>query len=58
MTKQFQQEHGDWKQFRSRFNLSESDEVDLHLGERDPDNPYENAMADVIEIVQGNLRHA
>jgi hypothetical protein len=58
MTKLFQREHGDWKQFRSRFSLSSSDEVDLHFGERDQNIPYDEVMDEVISIAEGSLKHA
>src|SRR5437879_3307261 len=35
MTTPFQQGLGSWTQYRSMFDLSESDEVDLHFGPRD-----------------------
>jgi hypothetical protein len=58
MARQFQRESGDWTQYRSRFNLTASDEVDLHCGERDPTEPYENVLAEVIEIVEDRLKRA
>lgn len=58
MTKLFQRGYGDWKQFRSRFSLSPSDEVDLHFGERDPNIPYYRVMAEVMSIVEGSLKLA
>jgi|SRR5579871_3824371 len=58
MTKLFQQGYGDWKQFRSRFNLSASDEVDLHFGKRDQGVSFSDVMDEVIDIVKDSLRHA
>ena len=55
MTKLFQQESGDWTEYRSKFNLAAPDEVDLHGGKRDPTEPHENVMAEVIEIVEDRL---
>jgi len=35
MSKMFQRGSGDWTQYRSKFGLSQSDEIDLHFGMRD-----------------------
>src|SRR5262245_252762 len=38
---------GDWTALRAEFDLTSEDELDLHLGRRDPHVPFENVMADV-----------
>ena len=43
----FQRGSGDWKQYRSMFDLSKCDEIDLHFGERDRSVPYHEVMAEV-----------
>jgi hypothetical protein len=41
----------DWRQYRSQLNLSESDEINLHFGKRDPSSmSYEEAMAGVTNL--------
>jgi hypothetical protein len=47
----FQKGSGDWTQYRSTFGLSKRDEVDLHFGRRDRVVSYEEAMAELINIV-------
>ena len=54
----FQQDSGDWTQYRSRFDLSECDEIDLHLGERDKSIPYDAVMAELTSIIEGSLNEA
>jgi len=51
-------EYGNWIEYRQRFNLSKEDEIDLHFGRRDRDEPYENVMADVAERVTRQLQKA
>jgi hypothetical protein len=55
----FQREAGDWKKYRSRFNLARDDEVDLHRGKRDRFTmSYDDAMAAVAETVRNALQDA
>jgi hypothetical protein len=55
MSKIFQKGWGDWKQYRGPDCL----EVDLHFGERDRRaKSYEQAMAEVTELVERTLREA
>src|ERR1700731_2325358 len=54
----FQQGSGDWTQYRSRFNLSKSDEIDLHFGKRDRSVSYDEAMAELTGIIEGGLKEA
>lgn len=55
----FQKGFGDWKQYRSRFNLSKSDETDLHRGKRDRSIlSFDEAMAEVSSIVERGLKEA
>jgi predicted PolB exonuclease-like 3'-5' exonuclease len=56
--KMFQQGSGDWTQYRSRFNLSKSDEIDLHFGKRDRSVSYDEAMAELTGIIEGGLKEA
>jgi hypothetical protein len=51
-------EQGDWVRYRERLGLLETDEVDLHFGQRDRNVSYEEAMADVKELVGDSLRKA
>jgi hypothetical protein len=51
-------EQGDWVRYRERFGLLESDEVDLHFGQRDRDVSYEEAMANVEQFVRDSLLRA
>jgi hypothetical protein len=55
----FQQSNGDWRQYRSQLGLTESDEIDLHFGKRDPTRlSYREAMAGVVNLVIAKLREA
>lgn len=55
----FQRGFGDWRQYRSRFGLSESDEIDLHFGKRDRTKmTYAEAMAGVLQLVIAKLEEA
>jgi hypothetical protein len=58
MPKVFRRGYGDWTQYRSKFNLSRFDEVDLHFGKVGLETSYDDAMADVISIVEGSLKKA
>ena len=58
MTTPFQQGLGSWTQYRSMFDLSESDEVDLHFGPRDRSVSYDQVMRDLICLVEDKLRDA
>jgi hypothetical protein len=49
-------EYGDWTLYRTKFSLTKYDEVDLHFGHRDLSLSYEEAMAKVASIVEGELR--
>jgi DNA-nicking Smr family endonuclease len=51
-------ETGDWKLYRARFGLSPDDEVDLHFGPRERGVSYDEAMADVRQLVENSLRKA
>jgi hypothetical protein len=55
----FQSGSGSWRQYRSELNLSESDEINLHFGKRDPFSmSYEEAMAGVTDLVVASLVEA
>jgi predicted PolB exonuclease-like 3'-5' exonuclease len=54
----FQRGSGDWTQYRSRFDLSKCDEIDLHFGKRDRSVSYDDAMAELTSIVEGSLNEA
>jgi hypothetical protein len=55
----FQRGYGDWKQYRSRFGLTEVDEIDLHFGKRDLSQlSFKQAMAGVINLVIAKLKDA
>ena len=54
----FQRGSGDWKQYRSMFDLSKCDEIDLHFGERDRSVSYREVMAQVTSIIEGGLSEA
>jgi hypothetical protein len=55
----FQRRFGDWRQYRAQFELSQSDEVDLHFGRRDPSAMrYEEAMDNVRSLVEHKLCEA
>jgi hypothetical protein len=58
MSKMFQRGSGDWTQYRSQFNLSQTDEIDLHFGKLDKSISYDDAMAEVAGIVEGSLNEA
>jgi hypothetical protein len=59
MTTKFQVGQGPWRQYRSQLNLSESDEVHLHFGKRDPSSmSFQEAMAGVTDIVVASLKEA
>jgi hypothetical protein len=54
----FQSGSGNWTQYRSQFNLSRSDEIDLHFGKRDRELSYWEAMAGVTDVVVAKLNEA
>lgn len=54
----FQSGSGSWTDYRDQFNLSKSDEIDLHFGKRDQSMSYGEAMAGVREIVAASLEEA
>jgi hypothetical protein len=54
----FQWGSGNWTQYRSQFNLSRSDEIDLHFGKRDRGLSYWEAMAGVTDVVVAKLNEA
>jgi integrase len=57
--KMFERGFGDWKQYRARFNLSESDEIDLHFGKRDKSlKTFAEAMAEVTDLVVARIHEA
>ncbi len=59
VTTKFQPGRGSWERYRSQFNLSKSDEVNLHFGKRDPSlMSYAQAMADVTALVLASLEEA
>jgi hypothetical protein len=59
MARKFQVGSGPWRQYRSQFSLSESDEIDLHFGKRDPSSmSFKEAMAGVTDIVVAALEEA
>jgi len=47
---------GDWLQYRSMFNLSKTDVIDLHFGEGS--RPHYESMAEVFSIVERGLKEA
>src|SRR5437016_1581990 len=51
----FQQESGNWIEFRSRFNITSDREIDLHFGRRDP---FEKSYVDVMSEVAERVREA
>jgi hypothetical protein len=59
MTAKFQIGRGPWRQYRSQFSLSASDEINLHFGKRDPSSmSFQEAMAGVTDIVEAALEEA
>jgi hypothetical protein len=59
VTTKFQKGGGRWERYRSRLDLSSSDEVDLHFGKRDPSlMSYREAMAGVTALVVASLEEA
>jgi hypothetical protein len=55
----FQRGSGDWKQYRSMFDLSKCDEIDLHFGKRDRSVlSYGEAMRELTGIIEGGLSEA
>jgi hypothetical protein len=59
VTTKFQSGRGRWERYRSQFNLSRSDEVNLHFGKRDPSlMSYAQAMAGVTALVAASLQEA
>jgi hypothetical protein len=59
MTKKFQQGRGPWRQYREQLGFSESDEIDLHFGKRDPTRmSFREAMAGVTDLVVAGLEAA
>ena len=58
-TVRFQRGYGAWRQYRSRFGLTECDEIDLHFGKRDRTRlSFAEAMAEVVTIVIAKLEQA
>jgi hypothetical protein len=59
MSAKFRVGLGSWTQYRSQFGLSESDEIDLHFGKRDPSlMSFREAMAGVTDLVVASLGKA
>ncbi len=59
MTKKFRLGRGPWRQYRAQLGLSESDEIDLHFGKRDPSLlTFREAMAGVTGLVAASLEAA
>jgi hypothetical protein len=56
MSKMFQRGVGIWVQYRPMFNLSETDEINLHFGEGS--RPHYESMAEVFSIVERGLKEA
>jgi hypothetical protein len=54
MAKTFQKGSGDWTLYRT----PDCDEVDLHFGKRDRSTKYDEAMADITDLVESELRKA
>jgi hypothetical protein len=54
----FKGESGNWIDYRSKFNLSSDDEIDLHFGRRDNSISYDETMAEILSIVEGGLKKA
>ena len=55
----FQLGSGNWTQYRSMFNLTKTDEIDLHFGKRNASElSYEDAMAKLTSLVENSLREA
>lgn len=55
----FQRGSGDFRRYRSRFGLTESDEIDLHFGKRDrTKKTYAEAMEEVLQLVVAKLKQA
>ena len=54
----FQSGSGSWTDHRDQFNVSKSDEIDLHFGKRDQSMSYGEATAGVREIVAASLEEA
>jgi hypothetical protein len=55
---QMHKEFGNWTDYRSRFGLLPEDEIDFHLGRRDPHLRYEEAMSEIEERVLNSLQRA
>jgi hypothetical protein len=59
MATKFKLGHGLWTEYRSQFNLSESDEIDFHFGKRDRSvKSFAQAMAEVTALVVAALEEA
>jgi hypothetical protein len=59
VTTKFKPGSGPWERYRSKLNLSKSDEVDLHFGKRDRSlMSYAEAMAGVTALVAASLEEA
>src|SRR4051795_4095196 len=55
----FKSGSGNWKRYRSLLELSETDEVNLHFGKRDPASmSYDEAMNALTGIIEGSLHEA
>jgi hypothetical protein len=49
---------GNWTDYRYHFCLEREDEVDLHFGRRNRSLHYDDAMAEITDIVRQSLREA
>jgi len=59
MATKFTVGRGPWTQYRSQLSLSDSDEVNLHFGKRDPSlMSFKEAMAGVTALVVASLEQA
>ena len=59
MAKKFQVGRGPWQQYRAQLDLSESDEINLHFGKRDPARmSFQEAMDGVTSLVLASLEAA
>jgi hypothetical protein len=54
----FKEGKGNWTQYRSEFDLSKSDEIDLHFGKRRTGQSFDEAMAGVTDVVRASLIEA
>jgi hypothetical protein len=54
----FRREHGNWTELRTRFGLSPDDEVDLHLGRREPGTFYGEQFDGLEQRIIESLKSA